>query len=148
MAAPGEDVATNVLLLLHGLGDKKESFARLGQQMQLPETVCIAIEAPNTLLDLDGRHWGDDIIFDTSNGGLDADSGLKAATELLKIIINETLIDKCQYQAREIVIFGYGQGGMVGLSTARELQRLFDVELWMLTRSSRSSRRCYRAKAW
>lgn len=93
--------------------------------MNLPETACISVRGPKALLDLEGAHWGDDIIFDSTTGGLDADSGLKESTELLKILIKEVLIDKCGYQPREIVFFGFGQGGMVALSTASK--SLFDL---------------------
>nr|OQO27669.1 hypothetical protein B0A51_03632 [Rachicladosporium sp. CCFEE 5018] len=120
---PNTDKPTNALILLHGLGDGHESFARLGKQMNLPETVCIAIRGPIALLDLEGAHWGDDIIFDSSNGGLDADAGLRESTELIKVLINDVLVEKCSYSHREVLIMAYGQGGMVGLSTALALHQ-------------------------
>jgi predicted esterase len=90
--------------------------------MNLPETVCIALQAPNPLpFDLGGFHWGDDMVFDHKTGEMDMDTGFKAATRLLlHAIIQETLITKCGYKAREIMIFGYAQGGMVGLQAAAE----------------------------
>ncbi|KAK3714805.1 hypothetical protein LTR37_007540 [Vermiconidia calcicola] len=120
---PAGDSATNVLVLLHGLGDNHESFTNLGKQMKLPETVCISIQGPQNLLGLGGFHWGDDIIFDSTSGGLDADSGFNQTTELLKIIVKETLVGKCEYTLREIVFFGFGQGGMVALNTAVSLHQ-------------------------
>ena len=67
------------------------------------------------------NYWySDDIIFDSTTGGLDADSGLKESTELLRILVKEVLVDKCGYAPRDVVIFGFGQGGMVALSTARK----------------------------
>ena len=92
--------------------------------MNLPETVCVSVRGPKALLDLEGAHWGDDIIFDSTTGGLDADSGLEESTELLRILIKETLLEKCGYAPRDIVIFGFGQGGMVALSAARKSQAL------------------------
>ncbi|OQO15305.1 hypothetical protein B0A48_00688 [Cryoendolithus antarcticus] len=121
---PNIDRPTNVLVLLHGLGDGHESFANLGKQMNLPETVCIAIRGPKALLDLEGAHWGDDIIFDSSNGGLDADAGLRESTELIKVLINDMLVEKCGYAHREVTLLGYGQGGMCALSTAIALHQL------------------------
>ena len=99
--------------------------------MNLPETACVSVRGPKALLDLEGAHWGDDIIFDSTTGGLDADSGLKESTELLRILIKEVLVEKCGYAPREIVIFGFGQGGMVALSTARK------------SRSRNTKRQCY-----
>jgi hypothetical protein len=74
--------------------------------MNLPETACVSVRGPKALLDLEGAHWGDDIIFDSTTGGLDADSGLKESTELLRILIKEVLVEKCGYAPREIVVFG------------------------------------------
>lgn len=86
--------------------------------MNLPETVCISIQGPANLLDLDGFHWGDDIIFDSSNGGLDADAGFKQSTKSLKEDVQDVLIAKCGYKLREILVLGFGQGGMAALSLA------------------------------
>lgn len=116
-----------MLILLHGLGDGHDAFATLGRQMNLPETACVSVRGPKALLDLEGAHWGDDIIFDSTTGGLDADSGLKESTELLKILIKESLVDKCGYAHRDIAVFGFGQGGMVALSAARRFQTLIFI---------------------
>jgi predicted esterase len=106
------------------LGDTNTSFAKLGQQMNLPETACIALQAPNALiLDVGGYQWGDDLVMDQSNGELDMDTGFKAATRLiLERVIREGLINKCGYKSREIMIFGFAQGGMAGLQAAAEFE--------------------------
>jgi predicted esterase len=113
-----------VLILLHGLGDTKSSFTKLGQQLSLPETACIAVQAPAPLpFDLGGFHWGDDLVFDQNTGVMDVDTGFKASTRLiLQDIIRKGLVGKCGYQTREIMIFGFAQGGMVGLQVAAELE--------------------------
>ena len=122
-AAPSSQPPTNVLILLHGLGDTNEPFTKLGQQLNLPETACVAIQAPNPLpFDLGGMHWGEDMIFDSNTGEMDMDTGLKKSTHLvLDEVIREGLMEKCGYKAREIMIFGFAQGGMVGLQVAAEL---------------------------
>lgn len=122
--APSSQQPTNVLILLHGLGDTKASFTKLGEQLSLPETACIAVQAPKPLpFDLGGFHWGDDMIFDQKTGEMDMDTGFKASTNLvLEAVIREGLIGKCGYQARELTIFGYAQGGMVALQVAAELR--------------------------
>ncbi|KAF2651861.1 alpha/beta-hydrolase [Lophiostoma macrostomum CBS 122681] len=121
---PSSQPPSNVLLLLHGLGDTNSPFTRLGQKLSLPETVCIAVQAPNPLpFDLGGFHWGDDLIFDQNTGEMDIDTGFKAATRLiLEDVIRGALISKCGYKGREIMIFGFAQGGMVGLQTAAEFE--------------------------
>jgi len=70
------------------------------------------------LLDLGGFHWGDDIIFDSSSGGIDADAGFKQSTQLLQGVVLTALVEKCGYRLREIVFFGFGQGGMAALNAA------------------------------
>lgn len=89
--------------------------------MNLPETACISICGPQGLLDLGGFHWGDEIMFDSNSGGLDADAGFLQSTEVLKsLIIKDVLIEKCGYTLREIMFFGFGQGGMAALNLAGE----------------------------
>lgn len=73
--------------------------------------------------DLGGFHWGDDMIFDQNTGEMDVDTGFKTSTIIiLDSIIREGLIGKCGYKSREIMIFGFAQGGMVGLQAAAELE--------------------------
>jgi predicted esterase len=62
------------------------------------------------------------VTFDTSSGGLDMDAGLTRSTAVLvNDVVRNTLVNKCGYLLREIMIFGFGQGGMAALTTAREL---------------------------
>lgn len=89
--------------------------------MSLPETVCISVQAPQNLLDLQGYHWGDDIIFDSTSGGLDPDAGFKQSTVYLKLVV-EALVGKCGFQPRELILFGYGQGGLAALNLAGMLR--------------------------
>ncbi|KAF2703439.1 alpha/beta-hydrolase [Pleomassaria siparia CBS 279.74] len=121
---PFSQQPTNVLILLHGLGDTNASFTKLGQQLNLPETACIAVQAPMPLpFDLGGFHWGDDMVFDQNTGEMDSDTGFKTSTTIvLDSIIRQGLIGKCGYKAREIIIYGFAQGGMVGLQAAAGLE--------------------------
>ena len=50
------------------------------------------------------------------------DAGFSRSVKMLgEQIIDGVLVRKCGYQLREIMIFGFGQGGMAGLAVAREL---------------------------
>lgn len=113
----------NILLLLHGIGDTAAGFTPFCRALHLPETTIITIQAPAPLpFDLGGFHWGDDVSFDSRTGALDMDAGFTRSTALLaNEVIRQTLMQKCGYQLREIMILGFGQGGMAGLSVAREL---------------------------
>jgi predicted esterase len=125
---PKGQPATNVLILLHGLGDTQISFKTFGEKLQLPETVCISVRGTARMpFDLDGAHWGDDIVFN-DEGTIDADTGFKKSTTIvLDDFIRKVLVEKCGYQFREIFLFGFGQGGMLALNVATELGR--DEEL-------------------
>lgn len=114
-----------MLLLLHGLGDSAPAFTSFARALNLPETLVVTLQAPNRLpLDLPGFHWGDDISFDTRTGGLDMDAGFALATKVLVTeVLRDTLLGKCGYRAREILVLGFGQGGMLGLLGAREFAR-------------------------
>jgi predicted esterase len=49
------------------------------------------------------------------------DAGFTKATKVLTGLVRRVLIEKCGYRLREIMVFGFGQGGMAGLALAREL---------------------------
>lgn len=50
------------------------------------------------------------------------DAGFKRATTLLvDEVIRGVLVQKCGYRPREILVLGFGQGGMAALVAAREL---------------------------
>jgi predicted esterase len=73
--------------------------------------------------DIDGAHWGDDIVFD-NDSVIDPDAGFKASTNtVFNDVICKVLIDKCGYRPREIHIFGFGQGGMLALTVAAQSRK-------------------------
>ncbi|KAL4902413.1 hypothetical protein BDW74DRAFT_63653 [Aspergillus multicolor] len=113
----------NILLLFHGLGDTHTPFTTLASKLSLPETTVLTIRAPNPLpFDLPGFHWGDDINFDSRTGALDMDAGFEKVTKLLlKDVIGGVLVKKCGYKLGEILVWGFGQGGMAGVVLANSL---------------------------
>ena len=98
-------------------------FTSFARALNLPETTILTIQAPHPLpFDLPGVHWGDDLTLETSSSGLDMDGGFTRATRvLLHEVILAVLVRKCGYALSEILVFGFGQGGMVGLCLAREV---------------------------
>ncbi|GAM36117.1 phospholipase/carboxylesterase superfamily protein [Talaromyces pinophilus] len=125
--------AQNILILLHGLGDTATKFASFGRALNLPETVCITVQAPTPLpssfIDIPGGgyHWGNDVVFNNDNdarteGALAMDAGFDRARSLLvKDVVTDTLVKKHGYKLRDIMFLGFGQGGMAALDAAREL---------------------------
>ncbi|KAB8304064.1 hypothetical protein EYC80_005406 [Monilinia laxa] len=113
---------TNILILLHGLGDTKEGFTQLAKNLALPQTASIIPQAPTPIpalitgSDTPSFHWARDLEFNSTTGELDLDADLTPSITLLASII-EVLRTKCNYPPRNIFLFGFGQGGMLALST-------------------------------
>ena len=82
------------------------------------------MRAPTPLpFDLGGFHWGDDVLIDEATGEMDHDSGFTKSTPLiLEKFIRQCLVEKCGYRPREVLLFGFGQGGMVALDVAARLE--------------------------
>ncbi|KAJ5099708.1 hypothetical protein N7532_006709 [Penicillium argentinense] len=120
--SPSPSPSQNILILLHGIGDSAAGFSAFGRALNLPETTVVTMQAPTPLpFDLGGYHWGNDVEFDARTGSLDMDAGFTRSTTILVEVVRGTLVQKCGYRLREILILGFGQGGMVGLALAREL---------------------------
>jgi len=126
--SPQSKLPQNILLLLHGLGDNHNPFATLARQMQLPETLAIAILAPSPLPAMFApggpgphNHWCDDVLFDPSPSGppveLDAGFG-RARGMLVDELVGRGLRGECGVREREVMWFGFGQGGMAALDAA------------------------------
>lgn len=112
----------NAVIFLPGLGDTSQNFSSFARALNLPETLCVTIQGltPLPLPLPQGFHWGDDLMVDQSSGDLDPDAGFSRAASLLATeVIESLLITKCGFRAREIMLFGSGQGGMAAIATAR-----------------------------
>jgi predicted esterase len=115
----------NVLVLLHGLGDTQTPFTTLSKQLNLPETVCISIRGLNPIpslftgSDVPAFHWGDDVVFDERKGEIDLDAGFQNTVKTIKTaVVEDVLMRKCGFPPRNILFYGFGQGGMAALSIA------------------------------
>jgi predicted esterase len=113
---------TNAVLFLPGLGDTSQNFSSFARALNLPETLCITLQGPTPLPLplLEGFHWGDDLLVDQSSGDLDPDAGFSKSTQLTtQEVIEDVLLSKCGFKPREIMLFGFGQGGMATLAIAK-----------------------------
>ncbi|KAM5373334.1 hypothetical protein ACJZ2D_007028 [Fusarium nematophilum] len=127
---------TTFLILFHGLGDHDAPFASFAKNLNLPGVLAIAVRGtsvlPPALLDSGAGgdrpacHWGDDVLaMDPSMGGeLADDPGFDKARRLvMDRLVGEVLIEKCGWEMRDIILFGFGQGGSLALGLAASLRR-------------------------
>ncbi|CAG8972774.1 hypothetical protein HYALB_00006866 [Hymenoscyphus albidus] len=111
----------NILILLHGLGDTKTPFTSLSRSLNLPETACLAIQGLHPIpqiftgSEVPSFHWGDDVLIDEAKGEIEMDSGFEKTREVLGDVVRR-LMEGCGFPAKNILFYGFGQGGMAALS--------------------------------
>eukprot|EP00930_Biecheleria_cincta_P028109 TRINITY_DN19600_c0_g3_i1.p1 TRINITY_DN19600_c0_g3~~TRINITY_DN19600_c0_g3_i1.p1 ORF type:complete len:395 (+),score=88.79 TRINITY_DN19600_c0_g3_i1:55-1239(+) len=115
----------NLLILLHGFGGRKEPFAALARQLNLPKTACLVINGPQALPDelLDdppGFSWFTMLDYETMDFIQPSPkeqrrlSSLEASARQLEEVI-QVLITRYGWARGEIFLLGYGQGGTLAL---------------------------------
>ncbi|KAI0993983.1 hypothetical protein K3495_g14201 [Podosphaera aphanis] len=126
---PRSTEVKNVLILLHGLGDSEVPFAALARRLNLNNTVSIALRGPRLLPPFfqggrtPGYQWSDDLLYDQVKGDIDLDSGFSTAIARIEEVI-EVLIRECDFEAKNIFFFGFGQGAMAGLGFVSRAERI------------------------
>ncbi|GAA5995983.1 alpha/beta hydrolase [Rhodotorula paludigena] len=140
--SPSRDgVDANLVILLHGLGDTSTPFARLGQQLNLPQTAVLSLQAPERvpLLEEEAYQWWDS--FDAL-GEIIPNPNPSATLHLLKKLLayltaptspsaSASPASKpaaapagCGWHPSQLHLFGYAQGGScageLALAWARE----------------------------
>lgn len=61
---------------------------------------------------------------------MDFDTGFEKVRKVIgELVIQESLIEKCGYQGREIFLLGFGQGGMAAIAVTAFLSSLASCEL-------------------
>ncbi|BFZ59937.1 hypothetical protein YB2330_000959 [Saitoella coloradoensis] len=122
---PSSGPLTNLVIFLHGLGDSHLSFARLAHHLQLPETACVSIQGPKAVPMLEEGYWmwTEDIEFG-SDGNVSDDGDFTTARtglhELIKVLTKDKKHGGCGFKPRNVHIFGFGQGGVLGLDVAAQ----------------------------
>lgn len=142
---------TTFLILFHGLGDHDVPFTSFARSLNLPGVLAISVRGtsvlPAALLggfdDTPAAYWGDDLKMDPATGELDVDPGFEKAREaVVEKMIKGLLIEKLGWETRDIILFGFGQGGSLALGIASSLQqtpRITDVDSPAPSSSSSSS---------
>lgn len=118
-SSPAAACSRNLLLLLHGLGDAPRAFARLGQQMALPQTTALALRAPLPLpAGLDGAAWHESFTTDGDLVGA-ADAACSLALDCRpRLLALLRLLDAHGWPAHRVFLLGFAQGGAAGLDCA------------------------------
>lgn len=129
------ETTTAILLIFHGLGDSERAFTTFAQSVNLPGVLGISVRGvsplPPALLGLpEGSaplnnhfHWGDDLTISDATGQLDLDPGFtKAMDRVLGRLVRDVLVTRCGWDTRDILLFGFGQGGSVALGLASKLR--------------------------
>ncbi|POM79712.1 PhosphoLipase/carboxylesterase [Phytophthora palmivora] len=121
----------NLLLFLHGRGDSHEPFARLGEQMALPQTAVVSLRAPLELPFGLGFTWIDDM--DVNGDVIAPDIPHKYRSESLQTARDyvwdflRVLHDKYEWSYSRLFVFAFSQGACVAFHLAMTLPR--DVRL-------------------
>ncbi|KFA61034.1 hypothetical protein S40285_07440 [Stachybotrys chlorohalonatus IBT 40285] len=122
---------TAFLVLFHGLGDHEPPFAGFAASIALPGVLAISVRGttplPPSLLPPGSPphhfYWGDDLALDEATGEFDDDPGFERASKLvMDKLVRGVLIDACGWDTRDIILFGFGQGGSLALGLASRLR--------------------------
>ncbi|ETP44562.1 hypothetical protein F442_08861 [Phytophthora nicotianae P10297] len=127
----GSPSAQNLLVFLHGRGDSHEPFARLGEQMALPQTAVVSLRAPRELPLGLGFTWIDDL--DATGDVIPPDTPHKHRSFSLQLARDyvwnffQVLHDKYGWSYSRLFVFAFSQGACVAFHLAMTLPR--DVRL-------------------
>ena len=115
---------TNILILLHGLGDKCDAFFKFGTNLKLPQTAVLALAGPFEIPFVDGKAWFE--AFDESFELIQARPGEKRrATSLRKcrelVLSFLDALHAHGYAFERMHLFGFAQGGTVVLDIIQHL---------------------------
>ncbi|KAJ1621061.1 Phospholipase/Carboxylesterase-domain-containing protein [Pavlovales sp. CCMP2436] len=120
-----DGVESNLLVLLHGLGDTAANFAAFGRRLKLPQTSVLSVTAPMRLPFEDmGSGWylafeqdGSLISEPMKAGDQRRCEGLRCSSEALSALLR-ALVQKCNWREHELFILGFSQGGTVAVDAA------------------------------
>ncbi|KAI9142354.1 Alpha/Beta hydrolase protein [Paraphysoderma sedebokerense] len=117
---PNKNPASNILLLLHGLGDSELPFANLGRSLQLPQTAVMSVTAPYAVPLLDNSYMWVNGSFDMIGDVLPPSSStfhsnLQKTRQTLIDFINVLTKKPYSYQPSSIFLLGYDQGATTAM---------------------------------
>lgn len=98
----------------------------IAKNLSLPQTASVIPQASTPIpalitgSDAPSFHWARDLQFDSTTGELDLDADFTPSITLLTSVV-DVLVTRCNYPPRNIFVFGFGQGGMLALSTIAQI---------------------------
>lgn len=133
-SADGAD--TNLLVLLHGLGDTPKNFVTFASTVSLPQTCSLSLQAPISLgkFGIDGHMWMNSFEDDGNLIDETSQSSQLQAAELLNVTGNLFILlkhicctagqqgsrdDANRWRPECVFLFGFSQGGTVAVEVAR-----------------------------
>jgi predicted esterase len=124
-----DKVNSNLLILLHGIGDTSENFNKFGTALQLPQTAILSVKAPCPIPYFDTEtSWFP--AFDMKGEELPTDAEVvhqgwnktrELLIDLLKGFCIYNKLENTGWPSERIFILGFGQGGQVALDLAIRL---------------------------
>ena len=118
-----DGVDSNLIIMLHGFGDKPENFIKFGTGMHLPQTAVCALNAPMRIPFMDdnvGTQWFpmfDDDGVEVSLTSAHVVANLEVSKQMVIDFIKEC-IGGGKWPASRIFLIGSSQGASVVLSVA------------------------------
>ncbi|KAJ3417519.1 25S rRNA (adenine645-N1)-methyltransferase [Chytridiales sp. JEL 0842] len=123
-----DGVDENLLILLHGLGDRIENFIQFAVKMQLPQTALLAIQAPYKIpfyendADIGTAWWpsidprtGDFLDHDCKEAKEGRLKTRELVGEVLRSVSSTDMSSAVGWVPGNIFILGFSQGGSCGL---------------------------------
>ncbi|UZJ54133.1 hypothetical protein CBS101457_003453 [Exobasidium rhododendri] len=116
-------VDSNLLIMLHGLGDTHLPFRALGKKLttNLPQTSVLSVRAGNPVPFMDGNSWAWWDVWDAMGQEVDTPdptSFLSAFQSLLRYLVRPAEEGGGGWRSSSIHLFGYAQGGTAVLEGA------------------------------
>ncbi|KAJ8325471.1 hypothetical protein BDV3_001274 [Batrachochytrium dendrobatidis] len=122
-----DKVNSNILILLHGLGDTAANFVQFGVKMQLPQTAICAIAGPSNIPYYDqGTGWfpayNQVDCTDLDSGCKQLRKGIQSTRSLICSFLTECVIASKEHPdgwpAERVFLLGFSQGGIMALDVA------------------------------
>ena len=113
----------NLLILLHGLGDTHDPFAKLGKSLKLPQTATLALRGTQQLPWLDEPAFEWYTSFDLLGEPVPPSKvDPRPAFDLLEAVLAYLTSEECgKWPKEKIHFFGFAQGGSVALQIALKM---------------------------